>query len=125
MVETNTNTAIPMTDPILDTFEAIGTSARDKVRELWSRVSGKTSSGPRGSTARDRAAGSYEALATDYAEGDSDDEIAFDTSLTKRYAVDGEGEDGEGEEEKDSGAVEMTPVARAEGGAPRDSKKDQ
>ena len=115
-----------MTDPILDTFEAIGTSARDKVRELWSRVSGKTSSGPRGSTARDRAAGTYEALATDDGPDtdDDDDEIAFDTSLTKRYAVDGDGEgDGDGD-----GAVEMTPVAGTEetaAAAPRDSKKDQ
>ena len=110
-----------MTDPILDTFEAIGTSARDKVRELWSRVSGKTSTGPRGSTARDRAAGTYEALATDDGPDtdDDDDEIAFDTSLTKRYAVDGDG-DGDG-------AVEMTPVAGTEetAAAPRDSKKDQ
>ena len=112
-----------MTDPILDTFEAIGASARDKVRELWGRVSGRTSSGPRGSTARDRAAGSYEALATDDAEGGSDDdgdddEIAFDTSLTKRYAVDG---DGDGNSDG-NGDVEMTSVA---GTAPHDSKKDQ
>ena len=87
--------SVMMTDPILDTLEAVGTSARDKVLQLWDRMNGKTSSGPRSQSSRQRAGGSYTAVATepDDEEEDDSDEIAFDTSLTKRLAVEGEGDE--------------------------------
>ena len=113
-----------MTDPILDSMEALG----EKVKELWSKVSGKTSSGPRRQTAQQRAGGKYQALATgDDEEDDEDgeDEIGFDTTLTKRYAVDGE----EGAEEdaaattEGSGSVEMKPIGSQQAQPPRENKK--
>ena len=91
-------TAIPMTDPILDTVEALGASARDKMKELWSKISGKTSSGPKNQSANQRAGGKYQALSTedeDVFGDEADDEIGFDSSLTKRYTVADDEEDNE------------------------------
>ena len=72
---------VMMTDPILDTFEAIGNTARDNMLQLWDKMNGRPSR-PR-TTRPKTVSGGYQAVSTTADDEEEDeDEIAFDSSLT-------------------------------------------